>query len=99
MSKKIVVTARGLKLDMDLLKKSQPNTKPVIAAKKEKPHTSKASIKVVKIRKQRLLNAETPAPRPVSQVASESTVDQTPVEKEQARNRKKEDKNVSNNSN
>ena len=99
MGKKIVTTARGVKLDMDFLRKSQPNATPVVAVKKEKTRASKNnSVKVVAIRKQRLLNAETPAPRPSGQV--EPTVEQSFDNKEQTRFRKvKEDKNVSNNSN
>ena len=96
MVKKIVTTARGVKLDMDFLRKSQPKVKPVVAVKKEKIKASKAqTIKVVKARKQRLLNAETPAPRPIGTPSEVSVVDQVqPTEiKEHTRVRKTKDNN------
>ena len=47
MSKKIVITSRGVRLDMDALKRSQPQATKIVAGKKRttvKPVTQKTSM-------------------------------------------------------
>jgi hypothetical protein len=64
MAKRIVVTARGVKLDFDALKRSQPNTKPVVAGKK-KDVSSKPVMQKLAVRPtSRRINATIPSPIP-----------------------------------
>jgi len=63
MAKRITVTARGNKLDFDALRKSNPNTKPVIAGKKKESAKALAKKVIPPARVQRI-NATVPAPIP-----------------------------------
>ena len=81
--KRIVTTARGLKLDLDALKASQPQAKPIITGRgKQKP--AKLSAKNVAIRTKSVrINATVPAKRPkptAALVAPATAIVEKPVE-------------------
>lgn len=73
MARKFVVTARGVKLDMDALKKSQPNAIPVRNFPKPSPVKAAASTKGVKVvpakSRQPRVKAQRPVSRKVGQIA------------------------------
>lgn len=62
--KRIVVTSRGIKLDMDALKASQPKAVPIVTGRgKEKP-VKEATQKITAPQTKRRVNATVPAPHP-----------------------------------
>jgi hypothetical protein len=66
MAKKVVVTSRGLKLDMDALKRSQPNVKTLITGRKSAPKAAVVKSTINPVYKPRLhATIPSPLPKPV----------------------------------
>jgi hypothetical protein len=76
--KRIVVTSRGVRLDMDALKASQPNAKPIVAGRLKDAADRPAPKNVVVQTHPPRINATVPAPRPV-QIAAPEVVEEVVV--------------------
>lgn len=61
--KRIVITSKGLQLDMDALKASQPKAKPIITGKKEKSIKSTPK-NITPVQNSTRINATFPTQRP-----------------------------------